>query len=403
MRFRPLPAVLFAALATASLPAQAPIVAVTGDPELNETTVTGYNFALTEADYQKEAAKLANDARFIPMRKRPARLSAHAEFGVGFLLDEKNRSWIIDHDAAGGYIFYGDFNANGDLGDDAPRTFVDEQGKPTLRISQVGRSDDGVAHPIVMKMQLDQMLKADGSGKALALVRYSSLRRFATVVFDASRPPVTVRLNGPSGLFNLSYGTTSFDFNGDGTYDTEIERYENREKYVNVGDATYEFEADKYGTRVTFTKLATRRPDRTILKTGYAAPGFSFTDFDGKTQTLSGLRGKVVLLDFWGTWCGPCVGAMPELVRLYTKYHARGFEILGIEAKDTKDTVTAFISAHQMPWPQTLEKETDPITTLYRVSGWPTAFLVGPDGKFLEANYLGEVKLAEQLAKAFPD
>ena len=56
-----------------------------------------------------------------------------------------------------------------------------------------------------------------------------------------------------------------------------------------------------------------------------------------------------------------------------------------------------------MPWPQTIENETDPITSRYRVDGWPTAFLVGVDGKFLEANYLGEVQLAAQLAKAFPE
>ena len=82
-------------------------------------------------------------------------------------------------------------------------------------------------------------------------------------------------LDGPSGLFNLTYGTTSFDFDGDGTFDTEIERYVNSEKYVNVGGATYEFAADKSGNRVTFTKLAVRRPDRAILKTGYPAPDFT--------------------------------------------------------------------------------------------------------------------------------
>jgi thiol-disulfide isomerase/thioredoxin len=114
------------------------------------------------------------------------------------------------------------------------------------------------------------------------------------------------------------------------------------------------------------------------------------------------LRGKVVLLDFWGTWCGPCVAGMPELVSLYEKYHSRGFEILGIDAKDTRDQVAAFTKVHHMPWPQTIENETDPITTRYRVDGWPTAFLVGVDGKFLEANYLGEVQLAAQLAKALP-
>ncbi len=403
MRFRSFLTFVLGTLAVAATPAQSPIVATMGAPELVETSVTAYSFPLGEADYQREASKLANDPKFIPIRKKPAGLSATAKFGVSFVLDEKNRSWILDGDAAGGYVFYGDFNANGDLSDDEGRRFADEQGKPTLRVSQEGRAGSET-YPILMKLQLDERAKADGTGSALALVRYSTLRRVGTVTLDSSTPPLTFRINGPGGVFDLTWTTTSFDFDGNGTYDTEIERYVNKEKYVNVGNATYEFFTDTHGNRVTFTKLATRRPDRAILKTGYAAPDFTFSDLNGKSFKLSDLTssGKVVLLDFWGTWCGPCVAAVPELVKMYEQYHSRGFEILGIEAKDTRETVEAFTKARRMPWPQMLENETGVITLRYRVDGWPTAFLVGSDGKFLEANYLGEVHLAEQLAKAFP-
>lgn len=395
-----LPAVL-AALTTIA-PTQSPIVATTGEPELVETGSSGYSFALSEAEYQKEAQRLATDARFIPMTKQPAGLSDKARFGVGFVLEERNRCWAIDGDAASGYTFYGDVNGNGDLSDDAPRRFVDEQGKPTLRMAMESPAAGGETHPILMKLQLERMTPSDRPEPALALVRYSTLRRRGQVRVDASAPPLTFRATGPQGLFNLSYGSMAFDFDGDGAFDPEIERYGNKEKFVNIAGATYEFAADKYGNRVTFTRQAVTRPNRVILKTGYPAPDFALTDLDGTTRRLSDFRGKVVLLDFWGTWCGPCVAAVPELVRLYATYHARGFEILGVEARDTREIVAAFTAAHRMPWPQTLEKETGPISTLYRVDGWPTAFLVGADGRFLAANYLGEVNLAEELAKAFP-
>jgi thiol-disulfide isomerase/thioredoxin len=403
MRFRSLLPATLAAVAAISTSAQTPIVATTGEPELVETSISGSTFVLTEAEYQKEAQRLATDARFIAMRKKPAGLSDKARFGVGFVLEETNRSWAIDRDTAGGYTFYGDVKGNGDLGDDAPRKFVDEQGKPTLRISMQGRAESGETHPILIKLQLDMIKPPDTPEKALALVRYSTTRRRGQVTLDPSAPPLTFRMTGPQGLFNLSYGSISFDFDGDGAYDTEIERYGNKERFVNVGGATYEFAADKYGNRVTFTRLAEKRPARIILKTGYPAPDFAFVDLAGRTRKLSDFRGTVVLIDFWGTWCGPCVAGMPELVRLYTEYHPRGFEILGIEAKDTRETVAAFIAAHHMPWPQTLEHDTDPIARLYRIDGWPTAFLVGADGTFLSASYLGEVKLAEELAKAFPE
>ena len=396
--------VVFVALTASSLPGQAPrpIVVTASEPELVENSLSGYTFVLTESEYRKEAQRLATDARFIPMRKKPASLSDKARFGVAFVLDEKNRSWAIDGDAASGYTFYGDVNGNGDLSDDAPRRFVDEFGKPTLRISMQSRADNGETHPLLMKLQLDLAQPPDKPEKALALVKYTTTRRRGRVTLDPTAPPLTFRMTGPRGLFDLSYGSISFDFDGDGAFDTEIERYGNTEKYVTVGGATYEFAADKYGNRVTFTRLAVKRPDRIILKTGYPAPDFAFVDLDGTSRRLSDFRGKVVLLDFWGVWCAACVAGMPETVRLYETYHPRGFEILGIEAKDTRDKVAAFIADHHMPWAQTPEKETDPITTLYRVDGWPTAFLVGADGRFLSANYLGEVNLAAELAKALP-
>jgi peroxiredoxin len=191
----------------------------------------------------------------------------------------------------------------------------------------------------------------------------------------------------------------SFDFDNDGKFDAEIERYVMSEKYVNIDGRSYQFGVDERGEQVTLTPLTERRPDRVILKTGFPAPDFQFADLNGKTRRLSDFRGSVVLLDFWGTWCASCVEMAPELVRLYETYHARGFEIIGIAANDPRDKVAAFIAGRQMPWTQTLESDKGPITTLYRVNGWPTAFLVGPDGTFLVATYLGDVNVRAELQK----
>ena len=244
---------------------------------------------MTETDYQKEAQRLATDARFIPMRTKPAGLSAKAQFGASFVLDEKNRSWIIDGDAAKGYTFYGDFNGNGDL---ARRRSEDVRGRagktdaahltrgPVRRGRDPPDPDEAAARPDgEAATDRGRHLRSCGTRRCGALERSRSTRRSRRLSF---------RLAGPNGLFNLTYGTTSFDFDEDGTFDTEIERYVNSEKYVNVGDATYEFAADKYGNRVTFTKLAMRRPDRAILKTGYAAPDFTYTDLNGRA--LQALR-----------------------------------------------------------------------------------------------------------------
>jgi thiol-disulfide isomerase/thioredoxin len=239
------------------------------------------------------------------------------------------------------------------------------------------------------------------TGEAEKVGTTGSERRFGKLTVPGRATPLTFRLSGRNGVYGETYMSVSFDFDDDGKFDTEIERYLVADKLVNIGATTFEFSVEKSGDRIALTPLAERKPDRLIIKTGYPAPDFSFVDMNGATRRLSDYRGKVVLLDFWGTWCGPCVAAVPELVALYEQYHARGFEIVGIEANDTREKVTDFISAKHMTWPQTLEKDKGPIAQLYRIEGWPTALLIGPDGKFLAANYLGEVDLKAELAKIY--
>lgn len=98
-----------------------PITAPTGKAELIETGA-GASFAMTEADYQKLVKQLAHMPAFVPMTKKPEGLGPHARFGVNFVFEGRNRTWVLDGDNANGYIFYADLNGNGDLSDDPPPT-----------------------------------------------------------------------------------------------------------------------------------------------------------------------------------------------------------------------------------------------------------------------------------------
>jgi thiol-disulfide isomerase/thioredoxin len=78
----------------------------------------------------------------------------------------------------------------------------------------------------------------------------------------------------------------------------------------------------------------------------------TFNAVDGSRVDLADLRGKVVLMDFWATWCPPCREEVPNVVSVYNKYHSRGFEIVGISLDQDRNALDQFTASNGMPWPQ---------------------------------------------------
>lgn len=141
---------------------------------------------------------------------------------------------------------------------------------------------------------------------------------------------------------------------------------------------------------------------------GEPAPDFTFTTLSGETHRLSDFRGRYVLLDFWGSWCGPCVGEIPNLIEMHKKYAGRGLVMISISndaaAKNwTPSQLADYISQKGMEWMQVLDDMENTINRLYNIRFYPNVFLIDPQGHVVQRRDLMGERLKESLARIFPE
>ncbi|HZZ72184.1 MAG TPA: thioredoxin-like domain-containing protein [Pirellulales bacterium] len=138
---------------------------------------------------------------------------------------------------------------------------------------------------------------------------------------------------------------------------------------------------------------------KTVLELAEKPVDLKFTAVDGREVDFTKLKGKVVLVDFWATWCGPCVASLPEVKELYKKYHDDGLEIVGISFDQEKDKLTKFVDLKEMPWPQYFDGKAwqNELGQKYGISAIPVMWLIGKDGKVID--FEARTNLADKLAK----
>ena len=138
-----------------------------------------------------------------------------------------------------------------------------------------------------------------------------------------------------------------------------------------------------------FTLLTRAQESITGLGNGNKAPELAYQNPNGEIIKLSGLKGKLVLIDFWASWCGPCKAEIPNLAKIYKTYHSKGLEIVGVVVSDKLDAHHKSVEELKVVWPQIFDAENNG-GKAYAVSGIPHIIIFDGEGKIVAKDVRGE-------------
>jgi len=328
----------------------------------------------------------------------PAQLSAEDKVFMGRMAFPHKQSLklALIEPAKGDPYLFADVNLNGvfepderfSFGMPKRRTLID---RPEVILRVPLRVGPYSHYPIRVVLPEKNIYVSNESGKG-GRVLWRSPFVFVAGSVEIGGVPVSVMYmwDDDKGWAYPDYGWQGMDCNGDGWIDMESNSGEGAfaDNYLPVfhvdGHYVTTVSLDPNAGTFVVREHAAGDYNRIPLSVGTIVPDFAFTDLDGKAHQFSEFRGKYVLLDFWGSWCGPCRRELPDLEKAYQQFRSRGFVILGMgDDKDTSQARKA-LSAAGVTYPQSMgETGSDLVHKRFGIYSFPSKALLDPEGKII--------------------
>ena len=268
-----------------------------------------------------------------------------------------------------------------DNGNNSLKQALNSAGARSLLLSSVDQLIDQLQTPATQSLTL-----SDGSEPGTEVV--TALTRFGQSDTDLTQ--ISIVLGKTDHLMRQ----IKVRFQRDGKNVVGTETYSNVRANPLFPPSTFVFTAPagiKLRTPVAQTAQPTPSYFDPRLKVGARPFAFSAKDLGGAAISPAKYQGRVMLIDFWATWCPPCVEEMPNIKAVYNKYHAQGFDIVGISLDRDRAALDSFLKTQNVQWSQVLNgQDGHDIAKQYGVTGIPFALLIGRDGKIAAVDLRGE-------------
>lgn len=187
------------------------------------------------------------------------------------------------------------------------------------------------------------------------------------------------------------------DLDGDGKFDMQKEMNDARLPFK-IGDKSFEARISADGSSLQLTPTTRKVAEKpkpverpALLAAGTVAPDFTVEAYGGGSVKLSDFRGKVVVLDFWATWCGPCLASFPHLQEVWKEVESKGVVVLAVCTSDMRDKYEKWVAENKGKYTWKFAFDPNGLTansisrSLYKVSGIPTKYIIDKEGKIVES------------------